>query len=111
MKTHPADLIAAYNRLGVRFVSEGATVLAVGAGVAPVLAGWVAEHSTALLPWLHTQTADATVSRETLPAPTVQPSRGDALLWASLQGARRAAERKAAIVRNAKARRRGVAGR
>jgi hypothetical protein len=92
MKTHPADLIAAYNRLGVRFVAEGTTVLAVGAGVAPVLAGWVAEHSAALLPWLHTQ--NAIVSQVSSPAPTVQPTRGDTLLWASLQGARRAAERK-----------------
>jgi hypothetical protein len=109
MKTHPADFIAAYNRLGVRFVAEGATALAVGAGVAPVLAGWVAEHSAVLLPWLHMQ--NDSVLQVSPPTPTVQPTRGDTLLWASLQGARRAAERKAAIVRNTKARRKGAARR
>jgi hypothetical protein len=108
MKTHPADLIAAYNRLGVRFVAEGTTVLAVGAGVAPVLAGWVAEHSAALLPWLHTQ--NAIVSQVSSPAPTVQPAAIRCYGLAYREPGGRLSG-KAAIVRNAKARRNGVAGR
>lgn len=112
LKLHPADFLRLYNRLGVRFVASGATVLAQGAGVSPALAKWVAERSAWLLPWLDEQ-LPATVSRETLHAPKVQPERitpGERLYHKGLQNARRNVERQRAVVERQKARRGAKSG-
>lgn len=112
LKLHPADFIAQYNRLGVRFERRGDEVIAQGAGVAPVFAAWVAEHSAALLPWLHTQPAQI-VSRETksMPPPVLaQPTPTDRLIHTGIQNARRLAQRKEAIA-DSRPRRKAVEGR
>lgn len=98
MKIHPAHFIVQYNRLGVRFIAHGPQVQPAGRGVSPAFAIWTAEHSADLLPWLGTQAQ--IVSRETLPAPVAQPTHGDRLIHAGIQNARRAAQRKAAIIEN-----------
>jgi hypothetical protein len=99
-----------HNHAGVWFslADDLETVVPTGPGVSPLFVEHVAGLSGVLVQFLGGQVDCAPVVRVT--SPIVEPSHGDRLVWAGIENARKAEERKAAVVGRVMERRRMVQG-
>lgn len=94
-KMAPAQFIAQYNALGIRFEIQAGIVVSVGAS--PAFAEWVMAHSAWLKPWLGVQ--GVVQVQDAQPSVKAQSTHADRLVWSGIENARRAEARRAVIVR------------
>lgn len=101
-----ARWVEGMNGLGVWFgyLPDARTVSCTGAHVSPCLREWVEAHSPQIEPHLHRQWFPAQMTR-VAEAVNVEPSHADKLIWAGIQNAAKAEERRAETVGRVRARR------